>query len=475
MYRLVPASRAASPPILLALTCGPAGLVPAQPPPPSPIVAVGKGALEKLSRTDGESLSLEIQMRNGTAAPVRVARAEAFLACQGGWSYSIGETIAKEGKFFGNDPVLTPGEYSYEFAYRHSTPVSHYLLALQLTRPGDPPHDYLLQVPFVRRGFAAPRPLHASAPAFVALQEPIEVFTLATGELWLPIVGQVINTSGRPMTLKTWKIRVKDAAGKVSLDRDLSKVFRVEGSKESINEFLFAFALPGEFRKGTLQIDAELDLGGGRRVSLARTAEVERIEPHAVRSPVEGRWHWGNGPGELQFHTHYRFPEQRYAYDLGVLGGDRRGTSGGDLERNESYFCWDRPIHCVEDGEVAVVIDDVPDNFGRRANPANKAGRNACVLVEHAGNHFSGYYHLRQGSATVKVGQRVKAGDVLGRVGNAGASSEPHLHFDYMGYDRTGRFRNIPVRVQGLKFPNGKPADGGVPKGGMEFVAGPGK
>ena len=181
----------------------------------------------------------------------------------------MGETIAKEGKFFGNDPVVAPGEYSYEFRYGHSTPVSHYLLALQLARPGRPPHDYLLQVPFVRRGFAAPQPLRVSAPAFVTLQEPIEVFPLATGELWLPIVGQVINTSGAPMTLIRWKIRVKDATGRVPVDRDLTRVFRVAGSKESINEFLFAFELPAAFRKGTLQIDAEAELGGGRRVSLA--------------------------------------------------------------------------------------------------------------------------------------------------------------------------------------------------------------
>lgn len=473
MPTCIPPRRARVVPILLALTCAAAGPVRAQP--PSPIVASGKGVLEKLSPTDGESLSLEIQMRNGTAGPVRVTRAESFLACQGGWMNSLGETIAKEGKFFGNDPVLTPGEYSFEFAYRHSTPISHYLLALQLTRPGHPSHDYLLQVPFVRRGFAAPQPLRVASPAFVALQEPIEVFKLATGEVWLPIIGQVVNTSGKPLTLKTWKIRVKDSAGKATLDRDLSKVFRVEGSTQSINEFLFAFVLPDGFRKGTLQIDAEADLGGGRRVSLARTAEVERIEPHPVRSPVEGRWHWGNGPGELQFHTHYHFPEQRYAYDLRMLGGARRATFSGDSGKNESYFCWDKPIHCAEDGTVTTVIDDVPDNFGRKANPANKAGRNACVLVEHAGNRFSGYYHLRQGSATVKVGQRVKAGDVLGRVGNAGISSEPHLHFDTMGYDRTGRLRNIPVRIEGLKSPDGKPADGGVPKGGVEYVAGAGK
>ena len=122
-----------------------------------------------------------------------------------------------------------------------------------------------------------------------------------------------------------------------------------------------------------------------------------------------------------------------------------------------------------------VVVDDVPDNFGHKANPANAPVRNACILVEHAGNHFSAYYHVRAGSAAVKVGQRVKAGDLLGRVGNAGASTEPHLHFGYTGLDRTGRYRNIPVRIEGLKTVDGKPADGGVPRGGVEYVSGKAK
>ena len=185
--------------------------------------------------------------------------------------------------------MIDPGEYHYELNYTHSIPVSHCLLALQLSRPGRPAHDYLLQVPLVRPGFVAPRPLRASAPVFIGLQEPIEVLTLSTGEVWLPIVGQIINTSGRPLSLLRWHIGVKDSAGRPVLDRDLSAQFRVEQSKESLNEFLFTFDLPGGFRKGTLQIDAEIDLGG-RRIPLARPADLERVGARAVKPPVEGRW-----------------------------------------------------------------------------------------------------------------------------------------------------------------------------------------
>ena len=454
--------------LVAALICAATSTAAAQP--RSPIAASGQGVLKSISPTGGETLALALRMSNHTAGPVRVTRAETFLVCQGGWSVSFGEAIARENKFFGNSPVIDLGEYHYELNYTYSTPVSHYLLALQLSRPGRPTHDYLLQVPFVRPGFVAPRPLRASAPVFIGLQEPIEVLTLWTGEVWLPIVGQIVNTSGRPLTLKRWRIGVKDGAGTVVLDRDLTAEFRVEGSKESLNEFLFTFDLPREFRKGTLQIDAEIDLGG-RRIPLARPADLERVEAHAVKPPVEGRWLWRNGPGQRNFHSHYHYPEQRYCYDLTLLGGNRRATYSGDPNNNESYFAWDKPIRCIEDGKVRAVLDDVPDNFGRKANPANTPRRNSSIVVEHAGRSFSIYSHPRRGSAAVKVGQTVKAGDVLARVGNAGFSSEPHLHVGYMTIDRTGRFRNLPLRIEGLKTAEGNPADGGVPKGGLEYFA----
>jgi hypothetical protein len=73
--------------------------------PPSPIAASGQGVLRSISPTGGETLAVALRMGNHTSGPVRVTRAETLLACQGGWSVSFGETIAKENQFFGNSPV----------------------------------------------------------------------------------------------------------------------------------------------------------------------------------------------------------------------------------------------------------------------------------------------------------------------------------------------------------------------------------
>ncbi len=45
---------------------------------------------------------------------------------------------------------------------------------------------------------------------------------------------------------------------------------------------------------------------------------------------------------------------------------------------------------------------------------------------------FALYAHLKPGSVGVEPGERVRRGQVIGRVGNTGNSSQPHLHFHVM-------------------------------------------
>lgn len=82
---------------------------------------------------------------------------------------------------------------------------------------------------------------------------------------------------------------------------------------------------------------------------------------------------------------------------------------------------------------IREVKDGLPENVPQQ-DPAA-----AVTLDNVAGNHvvlgldkerFALYAHFQPGSLRVKVGDRVRRGQVLGLLGNSGNSSEPrsHLH-----------------------------------------------
>jgi len=51
------------------------------------------------------------------------------------------------------------------------------------------------------------------------------------------------------------------------------------------------------------------------------------------------------------------------------------------------------------------------------------------VVIDHGNGEFSLIAHLQPKTQHFKVGDKVKAGDVLGKCGNSGNTSEPHLHY----------------------------------------------
>ena len=73
------------------------------------------------------------------------------------------------------------------------------------------------------------------------------------------------------------------------------------------------------------------------------------------------------------------------------------------------------PVLAVADGEV------------RLAGYYGAAGN--YILIKHDNGYASQYMHLSRISRGLKRGQRVKRGQLIGRVGTTGRSTGPHLHF----------------------------------------------
>jgi len=106
-----------------------------------------------------------------------------------------------------------------------------------------------------------------------------------------------------------------------------------------------------------------------------------------------------------------------------LLGGAFEAMDAGSLE-----------VVAAADGEV---IEAVDGNYDRcHADAASQDV--SCdghpiqpnyVAIAHADGRVTLYYHLKQGSVRVSVGDLVACGQPLGLVGSSGISSTPHLHF----------------------------------------------
>jgi murein DD-endopeptidase MepM/ murein hydrolase activator NlpD len=70
------------------------------------------------------------------------------------------------------------------------------------------------------------------------------------------------------------------------------------------------------------------------------------------------------------------------------------------------------------------------------------------VVLEVAPHVFVHYAHLQPGSLTVKVGDRVRRGAVLGRLGQSGQAQLPHLHFQVSNASTFEEAEGIPFVFQ---------------------------
>ena len=68
------------------------------------------------------------------------------------------------------------------------------------------------------------------------------------------------------------------------------------------------------------------------------------------------------------------------------------------------------------------------------------------VKIDHGNGLVTIYMHLKKGSVTVKIGDKVKRGQRLGYMGNTGRSTGAHLHF---GVSLRGSYLNPLTFLQG--------------------------
>jgi murein DD-endopeptidase MepM/ murein hydrolase activator NlpD len=158
------------------------------------------------------------------------------------------------------------------------------------------------------------------------------------------------------------------------------------------------------------------------------TAPIPVSEKHesVLQLPFEGKWTvvWGGDTKEMN--KHHDTQNQRFAFDFLITDAEGK-THQGEGNNNEDYYAFGQNVLAPCDGIVTDVIQGVRDNLPRSMNPYSALGN--VVVIQHRDREVSVLAHFKNGSITVKPGDKIKKGLILGLCGNSGNSSEPHIHY----------------------------------------------
>lgn len=106
-----------------------------------------------------------------------------------------------------------------------------------------------------------------------------------------------------------------------------------------------------------------------------------------------------------------------------------------DLKKMASGFGWridpiyrTRRFHAGMDFAAATGTDIFATGNGTVVSAGWKQGYGNCVEINHGFGYLTLYGHMSK--IKVRIGQKVKRGEVIGEVGNTGKSTGPHLHYE---------------------------------------------
>jgi hypothetical protein len=170
------------------------------------------------------------------------------------------------------------------------------------------------------------------------------------------------------------------------------------------------------------------------------TVKVQGRKPMVIPPPLRGSGWWVGGGccdpnqrhrGVLLSNGKGRpIPTEMFDIDWLQLSGGRLFT--GDGTQLTDYPGYGAKVYSVSGGTVTKVLEGKPEAPLTGPNTdiksAEEFGGNT-VIVRIARNRFAFYAHLQPQTVRVRVGQRVRPGQVLGLLGNSGNSAAPHLHF----------------------------------------------
>ncbi len=203
------------------------------------------------------------------------------------------------------------------------------------------------------------------------------------------------------------------------------------------------YELPGALALARLEFELTYTSGDEQLVATASVEPTAYTNHSKLALPLHGRVLVWDGHDFLSHHRRWDYVFEpirafgftsnpaRYSYDLVLVDKDG-AMHAGDPKDDKGYFGWGQPVYAPAAGTVVTVVDDMLDNhefdMGALKDDLMVMYGNR-IVVDHGDGEHSVFAHLQQGSAKVKLGDKVKAGAELAAIGASGSAMFPHLHY----------------------------------------------
>ena len=151
------------------------------------------------------------------------------------------------------------------------------------------------------------------------------------------------------------------------------------------------------------------------------------------------------------------FNPVRFAYDFSSV--DEKGALyTGDRAKPENWIAYNAPVYAPAAGRIVSFANDVPDNrvengrlvYPEMPNDVVKRLFGNYVLIDHGGGEYSVLAHLKMGTVTVGLNDRVSADALVGRIGFSGDTGmHVHIHYQLADGPNPLAASSLPVYFSG--------------------------
>jgi len=142
----------------------------------------------------------------------------------------------------------------------------------------------------------------------------------------------------------------------------------------------------------------------------------------------------------------------RFAIDWFRIDENGR-MARGDGSRADSHFGYGAEVLAVADAIVAAVRDDMtgPELVANAPRVSIGDASGNYVALDLGGGRFAFYEHLQPG-IRVRVGDHVRRGQAIGRLGFTGSATSPHLHFHLADANSPLGAEGRPYLIEGIRI-----------------------